>query len=84
MGDEYYIKLLNERHQWPGEFIFKFIVPAERGKELEALFPEMKFSFRPSRGGKYLAYTFQGRLESAEEVLRCYARARTVDGIICL
>lgn len=84
MKDDYYIELLNERHQWPGEFTFKFIVPAEKGKELEKLFPEMKFSFRPSSGGKYLAYTFHGWLQSAEEVLECYAKARTVDGIICL
>lgn len=79
------IDLLNERHQWPSIFAFKFIVPKDQGPTLEALFPEATHKeVRPSSGGKYLAYTLHCPMGSAREVLAYYARSKSVPGILAL
>lgn len=79
------LAILNEQHEWPTVFVFKFIVPADRGGELEALFPEaLKLESRPSSGGKYLAYSVHCRLASAEDVLVYYARAHGIPELLSL
>lgn len=79
------INLLNEKHQWPTLFAFKFIVPADKGNELLALVPESeKTETRPSSGNKYMAYTFHCPVGSARDVLDIYARVKGIKGLISL
>jgi hypothetical protein len=79
------LELLNENHKWPSLFAFKFIVPVDKGQELEALFPEaVKKEVRPSSGGKYSAYTLHCPMGSGEEVLLFYARAKQIPGLLAL
>lgn len=77
--------LLNEHHEWPTVFAFKFIVPAARAEELHVLLPEaVKTETRPSAGGKYHAFTFHVPVGSADEVLGIYARVKGIEGCIAL
>lgn len=79
------LAVLDSTHQWPTIFAFKFIVPANKGAELEALIPEAdKKEVRPSSGGKYSAYTFHVPVGSGQEVLTIYARVRGIAGLVSL
>lgn len=79
------IELLNQEHQWPCVFAFKFIIPATSAKALELLFPEaQKLESRQSAAGKYVAYTVHHAVGSAQEVLDLYARAKTIEGLMAL
>lgn len=80
-----FISLLDETHQWPSLYAFKFIVPAASGKELEGLVPEAhSVEARPSSGGKYTAYTFHCPMGSGREVLSVYARVKGIQGLVSL
>ncbi|MGZ3695776.1 MAG: DUF493 family protein [Bdellovibrionota bacterium] len=79
------IALLDAAHTWPSIYAFKFIVPAAKAKELEALIIEaISVETRPSAEGKYLAYTFQCPMASAREVLEIYARVKVISGVVAL
>lgn len=79
------IALLDEKHQWPSLFLFKFIVPTGKEKELLALVPKAeKTETRPSSGGKYMAYTFHCAMGSGKEVLEVYSRVKGIEGLISL
>ncbi|HEY8278005.1 MAG TPA: DUF493 family protein [Bdellovibrionota bacterium] len=83
--DQRLIQLLDERHDWPCVYSFKFIVPAGKGDELKALLPEAEqVDARPSSGGKYTAYTFHCPMGSGREVLGVYARVHGIDGLLSL
>lgn len=81
------IQLLDERHEWPSLYAFKFIVPEGHGESLRAVLPEpARVDTRGSSGGKYTAYTFYCAMGSGREVLDVYARVRDcrIPGLISL
>ena len=81
------IQLLDERHQWPSLYPFKFIVPEAKGKELKAVFPEAhKIETRASSSGRYTSFTFHCSMGSGREVLDTYARVHAlhIPGLISL
>ena len=80
-------KQLDDTHQWPCPFSFKFILPANEVSiaSLKAIFPPAaQFSERPSRKGNYTAYTIIETVGSAEEVIMRYESAARIEGIISL
>ena len=79
------LQLLDERHDWPCVYSFKFIVPVAKGEELRNLVPEaQQVEVRSSSGGKYSAYTFHCPMGSGREVLEVYARVQGISGIVSL
>jgi putative lipoic acid-binding regulatory protein len=81
-------KLLNENHEWPSLFMFKFVVPSENEKiaKTEALVNSetAEIRLRPSSKGNYTAVTIRVVMVSAQAVLDVYAEARKIDGLIAL
>lgn len=78
-------QLLEEAHDWPSLYTFKFIVPAARVPDVELLFPpETKIQHRASSGGKYVSVTGVALMESPDAVLAIYAAAKSIDGIVGL
>lgn len=78
-------QLLEQVHDWPAVYTFKFIVPADAVAEVEALLPDdAEVSHRASRRGKYVSVTGKATMASADDVLAVYAAARRIDGIIGL
>ena len=78
---------LNESHEWPSVYMFKFIVPADNRKIalVEALFdPEIKISTKESSGGKYISITGKGVMLNALEVIEKYRSAAKIEGLIAL
>jgi hypothetical protein len=79
------LEVLDSTHKWPSMYSFKFIVPAEKAKELLALIPEAeRVEERPSSGGKYTAFTFHCAMGSGREVLAIYARVKGIPGLVSL
>lgn len=77
--------LLDATHTWPTDFPFKFIVKQESVKDFLAHFPEILIHHeRPSTGGKYVSITMHLRMQSSDEVLAIYAKARGFPGVIAL
>lgn len=78
------IERLNECHDWPCEYAFKFIAPHERADELATLLPDARVTRRPSRTGKYVSITATIVAESAEQVMFVYETASKISGVITL
>lgn len=79
------MQVLDDTHDWPSIYSFKFIVPSEKAKELENLIVEAsQVETRPSSSGKFLAYTFHCPMGSGREVLEVYARVKSIDGLLSL
>lgn len=80
-------KQLNDTHTWPCEFTFKFIVPAggEGEERLKVIFSQSaRFSHRPSRNGRFVAFTIADQVVSAEDVFERYESAASIPGVISL
>ena len=82
-GEEF-IRILDQEHQWPTWYMFKFIVP--RGKEdlVVALFPEGEASVKASSKGKYRSVTAKIVMASGQEVLDIYEKAYHIEGVLAL
>lgn len=78
-------QILEETYDWPALYTFKFIVPAARVVEVEAILPAgAAIHHRPSSGGKYVSVTGSVTMTSADAVLAVYEAAGKIDGIIGL
>ncbi len=75
---------LDEYHQWPFRFMFKFIVPRERAAELTAFFGERPFTTRESKNGRFVSFTAEIEMQSSEEVIVLYREAGKIEGLIAL
>jgi hypothetical protein len=78
---------LDEVHQWPSVYMFKFIFEpdTERLNKVLALFTEEADVQRKySTGGKYVSISAQEVMISADEVLDRYDKASEIPGVIAL
>jgi|DewCreStandDraft_4_1066084.scaffolds.fasta_scaffold181833_3 putative lipoic acid-binding regulatory protein len=75
---------LNQEYTWPAMYMFKFIAPAERKRELEDLFPGESMYCRQSGKGNYVSITVTLRITSADAVIALYRKAASIPGLIAL
>lgn len=75
---------LDEYHQWPCRFMFKFIVPLEKNGELTTFFAGRPFTTRSSKNGRFVSFTAELEMQSSEEVIALYREAGKIEGIIAL
>jgi len=75
---------LDEYHQWPCRFMFKFITPQEKALELTALFAGKPFTTRSSKNARYISITAELEMQSSAEVIALYREAGKIEGIISL
>ena len=76
--------LLDDQNEWPTNYTFKFIAPADQLEELKAVFGQVDLSVRESRKGNYLSVTAVMEMHSSDEVVAMYHAAGRVDGVIAL
>ena len=88
---EFYEKLKEEfgnTSEWPGEYLYKFIVPTDLKKieELENAFDNMGAVIKThqSKTAKYTSFSVNVRMESPEAVVEKYIDVSTIEGIISL
>jgi uncharacterized protein len=80
-------KQLDEFHDWPTNFTFKFVLTndPEKHAHLKRLFkPSARITTRASRTGKYVSFTIVEHVENAEEIFVRYEEAGRIEGIISL
>ena len=89
--EEFYERLKDELHntyEWPGEYLYKFIIPTEP-KKIEALenaFDNMGavIQTKKSKNAKYTAISINVTMESPESVIEKYIDVSNIEGIISL
>ena len=79
---------LDQVHDWPSMYLFKFIVPSDNQKvaNVEALFnaKTAEIRLRQSKNGNYTSVTAREVMTSAEEVIAYYKKAYQIEGLIAL
>ena len=75
---------LENSHDVPGKYIFKFIVKPEHQVKVESLLKGAEIKLKPSSGNKYLSVTMQKKMASSQEVIEVYKEAYKIEGIISL
>jgi len=76
--------LLDEQMEWPGHYLFKFIVPTEELAAMESVFSGVKPLVRASSKGNYVSVTAKIEVESVDEVIVIYEAANDIPGVIAL
>jgi len=75
---------LNQQHDWPSLYMFKFIVPTGKENEVFALFPKNNLTTKKSSKGKYTSVTAQVMMRSSEDVVEKYKEAHQIEGVLAL
>ncbi len=76
---------LDRHYAWPALYVFKFIVPLEKKKQLLQLFPRHVASAEKTSGkGKFVSLTYQMMMPSSESVIDVYKKVSAIEGIIAL
>lgn len=75
---------LDNEHNWPDTYVFKFVLASEKQNEFRELFPEETFHEKKSSAGNYISFTLKKTMMSSDEVVEVYIKARAIDGLIAL
>jgi putative lipoic acid-binding regulatory protein len=77
-------KLLEERHEGPFMYPFKFVMPLSSVEEFSRMIPGIETKSRLSSGSKYVSISFDFQAQNAQEVVDIYHRVQAVPGILSL
>lgn len=75
---------LDRHYHWPSLYIFKFIVPKGKEKEVKQLFPLHLATQKASKNGNYVSVTIQMMMPSSDAVVDVYLSAAQIEGLIAL
>lgn len=75
---------LDEVHQWPGPYLFKFVVPEAKKGELLDIVPSGMIQERWSKNQKYVSISLHTVMESSDDVIDLYLKASKIEGIVSL
>lgn len=81
---ESFQELLEDQIDFPGEYLFKFIVPRTNLDDLKSVFGRHPVRVRESRKGNYVSVTARMHMHSSDEVIAVYSAAAEVDDVISL
>lgn len=79
-----FLELLNDQHEWPSDYLFKFVVPKAQLEELTKKIDLKEYESKESSTGKYISITFSWKMNCAEDVIKIYQKASEVKGLISL
>ncbi len=78
---------LDEVHEWPSVYLFKFIMKPEEAilLQVQAFFPEEAEILRKySRTGKFVSLSVREVMMSSDEVLARYRKVAQIEGVMIL
>ncbi len=81
---EHFKKLLSEHHDWPCQYLFKFVVPSEQEAKVRALIPDADITVRQSKNGRFVSLSIRAEIDSPEDVIEIHTRASLIEGMIAL
>lgn len=76
-----------ELQEWPGVYLFKFIVPNELDltARVTALFNDaVDLTFHPSKTGKYMSVGAKEMMMDVDSIILKYKQAAEIPGLIAL
>ncbi|WP_209390618.1 DUF493 family protein [Chryseobacterium sp. RR2-3-20] len=89
--EEFYKSLkekLENHHDFPEDYLFKFIIPTDQSKitEIYKVFDGIKFTLsnRESKNGKYTACNINAFVLDADQVINIYQEVAKIENIILL
>lgn len=89
--EDFYISLkekLENNHNFPEDYLFKFIIPTDQAKltEIYKVFDGLKFTMgnRESKNGKYTACNINAFVLDADQVIRIYKEVGKVENVMLL
>ncbi len=89
--EEFYASLkekLEETHNFPEDYLFKFIVTSSEAKHTEIfrVFDGVKYTLtsRDSKQGKYTALNINAFVLDADHVIRLYKEVGKIEGVMML
>jgi len=89
--EEFYASLkekLTEAHDFPEDYLFKFIIPNDQEKlvEIYRVFDGVKTTItnRDSKTGKYISINVNAFVLDADQVIKIYKEVATVEGVMML
>lgn len=89
--EEFYISLkqkLEENHNFPEDYLFKFIIPNSQEKVIEILkvFDGFKYTMsnRESKNGKYTSLSINAFVLDANQVIDLYKKVGAIEEVIML
>jgi putative lipoic acid-binding regulatory protein len=77
-------KTLEEHHEFPCKYVFKFIVPKAQADCMESFLKDCDISRRESKTGKYVSFTARAAMNCAEDVITVYRKSSEIPGCICM
>ena len=75
---------LDNHHNWPENYTFKFVVPKDQINELLNVLPDGKRSQKESKTGKYISVTLVINAKHSDEVIDVYKQATKIKNLISL
>jgi putative lipoic acid-binding regulatory protein len=81
---ENFQRLLESELDWPGEYVFKFIVPKRQLEEMKSVFEGERIVVRASSAGNYLSVTAKLQVDTSDDVIAIYTAAGEIEGVISL
>ena len=75
---------LDDNHEWPCLYPFKFIVPKAQTDAVLALFEVEPIRAKESSSGRFTAYTMEVQVSSSDEVIAIYQRVTQIPNVISL
>lgn len=89
--EEFYESLklkLDENHNFPEDYLYKFIFPNDNLKltELYQVFDQLKYtiSTRESKNGKYMSATILAFVMDSNQVIDLYKKVGKIEGVVML
>ena len=89
--DDFYESLkqkLEDNHDFPEDYLFKFIIPTDDAKltEIYKVFDGIKFTLgnRESKNGKYTACNINAFVLDADQVIKIYKEVSKIEEVILL
>jgi hypothetical protein len=81
---DHFKQLLAEHHDWPCQYLFKFVVPSEHEGQVRALIPDAEITVRQSKNGRFVSVSIKAEIDSPEDVIEIHTRASLIEGLIAL
>lgn len=79
---------LEDNHDFPEDYLFKFIIPTDQAKltEIYKVFDGIKFTLgnRESKNGKYTACNINAFVLDADQVIKIYKEVAKIEEVILL
>jgi hypothetical protein len=81
---ESFKKKVESQHQFPGIYLFKFVIPHEIRDEVVKSLPEGEMSFRSSSNNRYVSITLKVMVNTSDEVVEVYRNIYKFKGVVAL